>query len=65
MHWGLFMDHRHAVAYFFLLLIVAGLGAAFWRASREARARRRSSRDFERRRRERKAEQAEAAAETR
>ena len=53
------MDHRHAIAYFFLLLIVVGLGAALWRASAHQRAHRRASREFERQRLERKAEEAE------
>jgi hypothetical protein len=56
MHWNV-MDHRHAIAYFFLLLIVAGLGAAWWRASGHWRARRRGSREFERQRLERRAEE--------
>ncbi len=50
------MDHRHFVAYFFLLLIVAGLGVAWWRNSGHWRGRRRASRLFERRQRERRAE---------
>ena len=49
------MDHRHAIAYFFLLLIVLGLCAALWRASARQRADRRASREFERQRRERRA----------
>jgi hypothetical protein len=53
------MDHRHAIAYFFLLLIVVGLAAAWWRVSGHQRSHWRQSRDFERRRRERKAEEAE------
>jgi len=53
------MDHRHAIAYFFLLLIVLGLGGAYWRATTHHRAHRRASREFERQRRERKAEEAE------
>jgi hypothetical protein len=50
------MDQRHAIGYFFLLLIVIGLGAAWWRASVHWRARRRGIRAFDRRRRERAAE---------
>jgi hypothetical protein len=53
------MDHRHAIAYFFLLLIVIGLAAAFWRATGQQRWHRRASRAFERRRLERKADDAE------
>jgi hypothetical protein len=51
------MDHRHAIAYSFLLLIVSGLAAAWWRASGHWRARRRGSREFERQRLERRAEE--------
>lgn len=51
------MDHRHAIAYFFLLLIVVGLAGAWWRVSGHQRFHRRQSRDFERRRRERRAEE--------
>ena len=50
------MDHRHAIAYFFLLLIVVGLAGALWRASAHQRSHRRASRAFERERRERKEE---------
>lgn len=50
------MDHRHAIGYFFLLLIVIGLGASWWRASEHWRARRRGIREYNRRRRERAAE---------
>lgn len=51
------MDQRHVIAYLVLLLIVAGLGAAWWGASAHWRARRRASRAFERRRIERRAEE--------
>jgi FtsZ-interacting cell division protein ZipA len=51
------MDHRHAVAYLFILLIVAGLAMAWWFNSGHWRARRRSSREFERRQRERRADE--------
>jgi hypothetical protein len=53
------MDHRHAIAYVFLLLIVLGLAGGWWRASGHWRARRRGSRAFERKRLERRAEQLE------
>lgn len=52
------MDQRHAIAYFFLLLIVIGLAAAWWRASRHWRDRRRAIREFDRRRRDWRTENA-------
>jgi hypothetical protein len=56
------MDHRHLVAYFFMLLIVVGLGAAWWANSGHWRARRRGMRELERRRREKRAEGQERGA---
>ena len=50
------MDHRHAIAYFFLLLIVVGLVVTWWRLSGHQRYHRRLSRDFERQRRKRRSE---------
>ena len=48
------MDHRHLIAYSFLLLIVLGLGVAWFVASREWRSHRRAHFRFERQQEERR-----------
>jgi hypothetical protein len=53
------MEHRHLIAYFFLLLIVVGVGAAWFRASRDWRASRRAHFRFEREQEERRASAAD------
>jgi hypothetical protein len=50
------MEHRHLIAYAILLLIVAGLGAAAFIASRDWRASRRAHFRFEREQRQRRSD---------
>jgi hypothetical protein len=54
------MDHRHLIAYLFMLLIALGLGSAWWMASRGWRRRRRASLRFGRDQRRRRAEARDA-----
>jgi hypothetical protein len=51
------MDHRHLIAYVFLLLIVAIIGMGWWRVSGHWRGRRRGSRDFDRQQRDRRSDE--------
>jgi len=48
------MDHRHLIAYFFLGLIVLGLAAAWFVATRKWRSHRRAHFRFERQQKERR-----------
>jgi hypothetical protein len=48
------MDHRHLIAYSFLLLIVLGLGAAWLFISRDWRSHRRAHFRYERQQSERR-----------
>jgi hypothetical protein len=54
-HW-LVMDHRHLIAYVFMLLIAGLLGVGWWRMSVHWRGRRRASREFDRQQRERRSD---------
>lgn len=50
------MDHRHLIAYVVLLVTLACLTAAYWRATRHHRAARRASREFDAHRQARREE---------